>query len=199
MSPGAIVTAGPPPPDHVTDERPSSAPEAVRDAGTGRRMIHSLKARADAHRSGPQRLADWMTDAFGSNAFLLINAIWFAVWCVWNAHVIPGLEPFDPFPFGLLTMIVSLEAILLSIFVLIAQNRSERIDELRQEIDLQVNLIAEDELTKLLCLVAKIAEKQGIDVASDQELQQMLAPTNVEKIERVLEHQLAHLKTKDAV
>ncbi|MEO7730611.1 MAG: DUF1003 domain-containing protein [Kofleriaceae bacterium] len=161
-------------------------------------MIHSLKARADAHRSGSQRLADWLTDAFGSNVFLLINAIWFAVWCVWNANVIPGLAPFDPFPFGLLTMIVSLEAILLSIFVLIAQNRSERIDQLRQEIDLQVNLIAEDELTKLLCLVAKIAEKQGIDVASDDELQQMLAPTNVEKIELVLESQLAHLKAANA-
>ena len=171
-----------------------SAPEPIREKATGRRMIHSLKARADAHRSGPQRVADWLTDAFGSNVFLLFNAIWFAVWCAWNANVIPGLTPFDPFPFGLLTMIVSLEAILLSIFVLIAQNRSERVDQLRQEIDLQINLIAEDELTKLLCLVAKIAEKQGIDVASDAELQQMLAPTNVEKIERVLEGQLLHLK-----
>jgi len=175
-----------------------SAPEPIRDKVTGRRMIHSLQARADAHRSGPQRVADWLTDAFGSNVFLLINAVWFAVWCVWNANVIPGLVPFDPFPFGLLTMIVSLEAILLSIFVLIAQNRSERVDQLRQEIDLQINLIAEDELTKLLCLVAKIAEKQGIDVASDAELQQMLTPTNVEKIERVLEGQLSHLKEAKA-
>jgi uncharacterized membrane protein len=173
-------------------------PKTARDAGTGRRMIHSLKARADAHRSAPQRLADWLTDAFGSNWFLMINAIWFVVWCVWNANVIPGLAPFDPFPFGLLTMIVSLEAILLSIFVLIAQNRSARIDQLRQEIDLQINMISEDELTKLLCLVAKIAEKQGIDVASDDELQQMLAPTNVEKIERVLEAQLWHLKAERA-
>jgi uncharacterized membrane protein len=192
------VTAGPPPPHHAAKPSSRPAPEAIHQVVAGRRMIHSLKARADAHRSGAQRLADWMTDAFGSNGFLLINAIWFAVWCVWNTHLIPGLAPFDPFPFGLLTMIVSLEAILLSIFVLIAQNRSARIDELRQEIDLQVNLIAEDELTKLLCLVAKIAEKQGIDVAGDQELQQMLAPTNVEKIERVLEHQMAHLKASDA-
>jgi hypothetical protein len=90
-----------------------------------------------------------------------------------------------------LTTIVSLEAILLSIFVLMAQNRSARIDQLRQEFDLQINLIAESELTKLLSLVAKIAEKQGIDVASDRDLQEMLAPTNVEKIERVLERQLA--------
>jgi uncharacterized membrane protein len=174
---------------------PNPAPSPVRDTGTGRRMIHSLKARADAKRTGPQRLADWMSDAFGSNWFLVINVIWFAVWSVWNANLIPGLEPFDPFPFGLLTMIVSLEAILLSIFVLIAQNRAARVDQLRQEIDLQINMISEDELTKLLCLVAKIAEKQGIDVAGDHELQQMLTPTNVEKIERVLQGQLSRVPT----
>jgi uncharacterized membrane protein len=158
--------------------------------GRERRLIRSLKARADAKRTRTQRLADWMTDAAGSNVFLAINAIWFLVWTVWNTNLIPGVKPFDAFPFGLLTMVVSLEAILLSIFVLMAQNRSARIDQLRQEIDLQVNLIAEDELTKLLCLVSKIAEKQGIDVAGDRDLQEMLAPTNVEKIERVLETQL---------
>jgi uncharacterized membrane protein len=146
-----------------------------------------------------QRMADWMTNAAGSNLFLILNAVWFLAWTLWNTHLIPGIEPFDAFPFGLLTTIVSLEAILLSIFVLMAQNRSARIDQLRQEIDLQVNLIAEDELTKLLCLVSKIAEKQGIDVAGDRDLQAMLAPTNVEKIERVLQRQLHdanHLRGK---
>jgi len=162
-------------------------------------VIQALKARADAERTPGQRLADWMSDAFGSNAFLLINAICFAAWSAWNAGVIPGLEPFDPFPFGLLTMIVSLEAILLSIFVLIAQNRSERVDQLRQEIDLQINLIAESELTKLLALVARIAEKQGIDVAGDSELQDMLSPTNVENIEHVLQRQIANLKADNAI
>jgi len=156
-----------------------------------RRLFRSLKARADTQRSSSQRMADWMTNAAGSNVFLLLNAAWFLIWTVGNARIIPGLEPFDPFPFGLLTTIVSLEAILLSVFVLMAQNRSARIDQLRQEFDLQINLIAESELTKLLCLVAKIAEKQGIDVASDRDLQHMLAPTNVEKIERVLERQIA--------
>jgi uncharacterized membrane protein len=177
---------------------PEPVPTLTRDSVTGRRMIHSLKARADAKRTTPQRLADWMSDACGSNAFLVANVVWFAAWALWNTNAVPGLAPFDPFPFGLLTMIVSLEAILLSIFVLIAQNRSARVDQLRQEIDLQVNLIAEDELTKLLCLVAKIAEKQGIDVAGDPELQQMLTPTNVEKIERVIQGQLDNLKPEVA-
>lgn len=131
-----------------------------------------------------------MSDRLASNWFLSLNVLWFVVWCLWNANVIPGLHAFDPFPFGLLTMIVSLEAILLSIFVLIAQNRAENIDQLRQEIDLQVDMIAEQELTKLLKLVSMLAEKQGIDLSGDAELQGMLAPTNIEKIERVLQSEI---------
>jgi uncharacterized membrane protein len=157
-----------------------------------RRLFCSLKVRADAQRTAMQRMADWMTNAAGSTVFLIGNAAWFLIWTVWNTRLIPGLAPFDAFPFGLLTTILSIEAILLSIFVLMAQNRSARIDQLRQEFDLQINLIAESELTKVLCLVSKIAEKQGIDVAGDEDLQEMLAPTNVEKIERVLERQIEH-------
>lgn len=137
-----------------------------------------------------ERVADWVSALFGSNAFLLVNVVWFIVWCVWNSGVVPGLHVFDPYPFGLLTMIVSLEAILLSIFVLIAQNRGERVNELRAEVDLRVDLIAEEELTKVLELVAKIAAKQGIDVSNDARLSEMLAPTNVEKIEHVLDAEI---------
>ncbi len=157
---------------------------------TGRQVVRSLKARSDARRSPSQRLADWMTEMFGSNRFLVVNVVWFVVWTVLNARLIPGLKPFDPFPFSLLTTIVSLEAIVLSVFVLIAQNRSARIDQLHAEVDLQVNLISERELTKVLSLVARIAEKQSIDLSADAELQAMLAPTNIEKLEHVIDAQL---------
>jgi uncharacterized membrane protein len=149
--------------------------------------LSALKARANAERTPGQRLADRMTEGFGSSAFLIFNTMWFVVWIVWNALPVPR---FDPFPFSMLTMVVSLEAIFLSIFVLIAQNRSAKVDELRAEVDLQVNMIAESELTKLLQLVAKLAEKHGIDVAGDAELREMIAPTNLEKIERDLERSL---------
>ena len=137
-----------------------------------------------------ERVADWTSELFGSNGFLIVNLTWFVVWCVWNSGAIPGLTPFDPFPFGLLTMVVSLEAILLSIFVLIAQNRAERGNELRAEVDLQVDLITESELTKVLEIVAKIAAKQGIDLSGDAELAEMLSPTNVDKLERVLDAEI---------
>jgi uncharacterized membrane protein len=137
-----------------------------------------------------ERVADWVSELFGSNGFLIVNLAWFVVWCVWNSGAIPSLWVFDPYPFGLLTMIVSLEAILLSCFVLIAQNRGERVNELRAEVDLRVDLIAEEELTKVLELVAKIAAKQGIDVSQDARLAEMLAPTNVQKIEHVLDAEI---------
>jgi uncharacterized membrane protein len=160
---------------------------AIRRAAVSRRL-RTLRGRADLRRTFGERVADRMTAMFGSTLFLLLNAIWFVVWIVWNAW--PGVAPFDRFPFGMLTMAVSLEAIFLSIFVLIAQNRSERIDELRAEVDLEVNTIAEAELTKLLQVVVKLAQKQGVDLSSDAELQAMIAPTNIAAIEQELEAQI---------
>jgi uncharacterized membrane protein len=151
--------------------------------------LHTLRNRTNLRRSFGQRVADQMTEMFGSTPFLVVNAVWFVVWIVWNTW--PGTEPFDKFPYGMLTMVVSLEAIFLSIFVLIAQNRSARIDELRAEVDLQVNTIAEAELTKLLQIVAELAKRQGIDVDGDAELQAMIAPTNVAEIEKVLQAEIS--------
>jgi uncharacterized membrane protein len=159
-----------------------------------RHRITALKARADQSRTRAEKLADQMTDAFGSTAFLVFNTIWFVVWIVWNTRIIPGLAPFDAFPFGMLTMVVSLEAIFLSVFVLIAQNRSAKVDQLRAEVDLQVDLIAEQELTKLLQLVSMLAEKQGIDLSQDEELRSMIAPTNFEGIESELKDEMTPRK-----
>lgn len=154
-----------------------------------RRIIHSLKAKADAKRSRLEKFADWMTQTFGSIPFLLVHFAWFVLWILINLGLIPGVKIFDPFPFGLLTMVVSLEAIFLSVIVLISQNRGSKVDDLREEIDLQVDIIAEQELTKLLHMVAKLMEKQGIDISQDAELQQMLKPTDMHTIERSLQHQ----------
>ena len=164
--------------------RAESLPRRIENS---RRIIRSMKAKADERRSLSEKLADWMTETFGSMIFLVINAVWFAVWIILNVGLIPGVKPFDPFPFGLLTMIVSLEAIILAISVLISQNRAEKVGDLRQEIDLQMDVIAEDELTKLLEMVSLLLEKNGIDVSKDEVLQSMLQPTSVEKIEETLE------------
>ena len=106
----------------------------------GARLVRSVKGKADEKRSPMARIADTLTAVFGSMPFLLLNVAWFVVWIVINVGLIPGIEPFDPFPFGFLTMVVSLEAIALAIIVLMSQNRSAKILDLREEVDLQVNI-----------------------------------------------------------
>lgn len=95
------------------------------------------------------RISDWITNSTGTMKFVYLSALWFVVWIVLNLGVIPGLEPFDPFPFGLLTMVVSLEAIFLSIFVLVSQNRTDAKDRVRSELDYRVNVKAETEIGEL--------------------------------------------------
>ncbi len=157
---------------------------------TGRRIFKSLKAKANARRTLPEIIADWMTASLGSIPFLSINVVWFTTWILINVGAIPTITPFDPYPFGLLTMIVSLEAIILAIFVLISQNRASKIDDLREEIDLQVDIITEQELTKLIHMTSILMEKNGIDIQSDKDLQSMIKPTNVDRIEKILEKQV---------
>ena len=157
---------------------------------TSRHALKSLKAKYQARRSAWEKVADWMTAHFGTTTFLLINVIFFLFWLLINTGKIPFVRPFDPFPFILLTTTVSLEAIVLSIFVLISQNRASKIDDLREEIDLQIDIITESELTKLLKLVTLYLQKNGVDLSQDKELEEMLKPINETKIEKSLEKQV---------
>lgn len=160
-----------------------------RDAAP-RKILRSFKAKADAKRTPTERLADWMTTAFGSMTFLIGNVVVFAVWILINTNMIDGIAAFDPFPFSLLTTIVSLEAIILAIFVLVSQNRNMKVDDLREEIHLQINLIAEKEITKVMKMMALLLEKQGIDLSRDPELKKLLRPISEEEIEKKLEKEI---------
>lgn len=100
-------------------------------------------------RTRVQKVADWIAEFSGGMPFLAINAGLFFVWIVLNLDLVPGIKAFDPFPFGLLTMAVSLEAIFLSIFVLISQNRQAAKDRVRSDIEYDVNLKAELEIAHL--------------------------------------------------
>ncbi len=96
-----------------------------------------------------QRLADLFSAVAGDMRFVYFSAVWFIIWIVWNLGLLPGVEPFDPYPFGLLTMIVSLEAIFLSTFVLVSQNRSAEREKVRNDIEYEVNIQAEREIKEL--------------------------------------------------
>ena len=112
-----------------------------------------------------QKVADWISDFSGSLPFLIMNAALFLVWIVLNVNMIPGFKAFDPFPFGLLTMWVSLEAIFLSIFVLISQNRQAEKDRIRADIEYDVNLKAELEIAHLHAKVDRLQSQLLAELA----------------------------------
>ncbi len=157
---------------------------------TKKRIFQSIKAQAAAKRTTTERLADWLTSNFGSFNFLLLNVFVFVFWVLINTGLISGVAPFDPFPFNLLTTVVSLEAIMLAIFVLISQNRNSKVDDLREETHLQINLISEKEVTKLMKMVSMVLEQQGIDLSQDPELKKLLKPISEEEIEKKLEKEI---------
>ena len=155
-----------------------------------RKAIISLKTKAATKRTWPEIYADWLADSFGTITFFVLNPILFLIWMFFNSGIFKNLPLFDPFPFNFLTMTVSLEAIFLSIIVLISQNRAAKVDELRQEIDLHLDIISEQEITKIMEMLAKIMEHNHLNVSGDSVLEEMLKPINTKKIEDDLNKQM---------
>jgi uncharacterized membrane protein len=166
------------------------APDRRQRRLVANRAFGAIKAQHAAERSWIETVADRLMAIASSTTFLVLHVLWFAVWVFWNTDML-GLPAFDPFPFGLLTMIVSLEAIFLSIFVLMAQKRESAIAELREEMSLQVGLRLEEEVTKTLQLVAGLYTRLGHKFAEDPELHEMLQPLDIAAIERELILQIA--------
>ena len=168
---------------------PSAERRIRRSAGINK-AFRAIKAEHASMRSSMEVLADRMISFASSTPFLVVHAILFIAWIVWNLPF-SGLPRFDPYPYGMLTTIVSLEAIFLSIFVLMTQSRESRIGELREELTLQVNLRMEEEITKTLHLVAGLYARLGLQLADDPELRAMLEPLDPKKIETDLTEQIS--------
>ena len=113
--------------------------------------------------------------------FVYLHVLWFGAWILLNMGYF-GVKPFDPFPYGLLTMIVSLEAIFLSTFVLISQNRLSGEAERRADLDLHVGLLTEAELTRVLIMLDAIQDKMGIPNDDDKELADLERETRPEDV-----------------
>ncbi len=116
--------------------------------------------------------------------FVWTHVLWFTAWIAWNAW--PRLSHFDPFPYALLTFVVSLEAIFLSTFILVSENRQARVADRRNLLDLQVNLLAEQENTKMLRLLVELARRAGIAV-DDAELAALTTPTDTNQLAAQIE------------
>lgn len=142
-----------------------------------------FRTKLEKNKKPIDKFADFLTNSFGTIWFLIVHAIFFFGWLILNSGLVPNFKTFDPFPYGLLTTIVSLEAIFLSIFVLISQKRANDIDELREEIDLQINIQAENEITKVINMLDKIHNHLGLSSKDDAELKLMKERTNLNKIQ----------------
>ena len=150
------------------------------------RTIDEYRQAAERSKSLQDHIADWMTHWAGSLPFVYFHVAWFGVWVLANVGWL-GVPAFDPFPFGLLTTIVSLEAIFLSTFVLVSQNRQGELADRRSELDLQINLLTEYELTRVLKLVDAIARKIGIPECQDEELKELEKDVKPEAVLEELE------------
>jgi uncharacterized membrane protein len=135
------------------------------------------------------RIAAYITRKAGSGMAVAVHAAWFFVWIAANVQLL-GLPAFDPYPFSLLTTIVSLEAIFLTLFVLISQNRMTKEADRRTELDLQVNLLAEKETTMILRILNEISKHLGTTGAASRELADLLQDTRLDVISRKLEKAL---------
>jgi uncharacterized membrane protein len=155
-------------------------------------LIAQLEATKAAERSPADRIADAITRFCGSMAFVYVHVVWFGGWILW--HFLPGLPQairFDPYPFQFLTFVVSLEAIFLSTFILISQNRQNRLSELRNHLDLQINMLSEQENSKVLAMLEALLRFHGL-VQPDPEIASLAEATQpdmlIQQIEQSLEH-----------
>ena len=147
--------------------------------------ILELEKAAKAERTRSDRIAEVIANFCGSMTFVWVHVVWFSIWALVN--MLPGIRHIDPFPFTFLTLVVSLEAIFLSTFILISQNHDARISERRNHLDLQVDLLSEQENTQMIALLRAIAEKVGVDLDEHAHLEALSAPTQPQRLAEQIE------------
>lgn len=165
------------------------SPEKQERLDRSREAYKSFKARAREQRSFLEKVADLITKFAGSISFAIFHVVWFSAWIALNTDILPSFHKFDPYPFGFLTLIVSLEAIFLSIFVLMSQNRESKITDIREELNFQITLQSEQEISKLIAMMEQVHEKLDIDDSSDVEMKQMKEKIDIEKLQSELENE----------
>jgi uncharacterized membrane protein len=145
--------------------------------------ICEIEKNALSSRSRSDRLGDWISAQAGRMWFIVVHVAWFAMWMGFN---VGKAHPFDPYPYALLTMIVSLESIFLSLFILMSQNRATRQADQRSHLDLQINLLAEHENTKMLLMLQALCKHHHLVEANDPEIGQLAKRTEPQQVFRDL-------------
>jgi uncharacterized membrane protein len=177
-------------PERSTLEATASSTPGKSPSDHAIEAVAQIEHSARDARSRIDHFASTITRVAGTAQSIVFHLIWFILWLLINLHAIPGIQPFDPFPFNLLTTCVSLEAIFLTLFVLISQNRLSQEADKRAQLDLQVNLLAEKETTMILRMLQDISERLGVTGSSTKELRDLIRETNVDELAEKLEEAL---------
>jgi uncharacterized membrane protein len=152
-----------------------------------------VKQEEDAleRRSHSERFADSVGLFAGSLTFVVLHLLLVIAWLFVNSDKIPGVRPFDRYPFSLLGVIVAVEAVILSSFILMRQNRMMRRGDRRDHLNLQVDLLAEKEITTVLQMVRAICGKMGLqDFAANKDIRELSQDTSIEALSQRLEDRL---------
>lgn len=161
-------------------------PVVPRTAQANIRQVIALEREFSERRSLSDRIADAIANFVGTVVFVACHLALFIGWAAINTGLIPGLPPFDPFPFIFLCLLVSLEGVLMSTFVLIKQNRmSQRADE-RAHLDLQINLLTEKEVTKIIAMLERLSHRLDAHGVADSETRELGRTTAVTDLAREL-------------
>jgi uncharacterized membrane protein len=164
--------------------RPSAAADNIH-------AIVELERRAARGQTASERFSHRISQFAGSLTFVILHLCWFAGWAGWNA-LAPAGARFDPYPYGLLTFIVSMEGVLIATFVLITQNRMSRQSDERDHLNLQVDLLSEQEMTIVLRMLRRISEHIGVPPESTEaaKAERLTEDTNVFDLVQTLRQEL---------
>lgn len=195
MKPAHPTPGDPPQPRPDPDPKPAARTVEELTALNVASIVHLEKA-THADRNLPERLSDRIAGFCGSITFVWVHVLWFAGWVCWNS--IPGTRHFDAFPFTLLTLLVSLEAIFLSAFILISQNHAGRLTDRRNHLDLQINLLSEQENTKMLRMLHLIAARLGANVDEDPSIRVLEQATRPQKLAQQIDTAEAKVQQEKA-
>ncbi len=137
------------------------------------------------------RIGDAVGTFVGTMAFVTMHAVVFLAWILINSHLVPGVTAFDPFPFILLSVVVSVEGVLLTTFVLMKQNRMSKRAEQRNQLNLQIDMLSEREATKTLQMLTRLCEHLGLgDETGEPELRHLSQKTSVDQLARELKKRI---------
>ena len=155
------------------------------------RAVAKLQKQAARRRTVGERVADAVSAMVARESAVVVHVIWFGLWLLINAGRVSFIKPFDPFPFTLLTTVVSLEAIFLTLFVLASQNRLTHEADRRAHLDLQVNLLSEQEMTLVLRMLGELCERFDLrETVSSSKYRELASRTDVGQLAEQLEHEL---------